>query len=67
MGAVARGVRLQFQLSSFVPDKDVRAKISEKLGERILARKRRDFNLADDIRDELRGEYVVEIDDGSKE
>jgi len=54
-------------MSSFVPDEDVRAKIGEKLGERILARKRRDFVLADDIRDELRDEYVVEIDNGSKE
>jgi len=54
-------------MSSFVPDEDVIVAIGKKLGERILARKRRDFDLADDIRDELRDEYVVEIDDQNKE
>ncbi len=54
-------------MSSFVPDDDLRVVIGKKLGERILARKRRDFDLADDIRDELRDQYVVEIDDGNKE
>ncbi|KAL3808132.1 hypothetical protein ACHAXA_004578 [Cyclostephanos tholiformis] len=54
-------------MSSFIPDNDKCVMIGKKLGERILARKRRDFDLADDIRDKLCGQYVVEIDDRSKE
>jgi hypothetical protein len=53
--------------SSFIPDESIIAAIGKRLGDRILARKRRDFDLADDIRDELRNDYVVEIDDGNKE
>jgi cysteinyl-tRNA synthetase len=53
--------------SSFMPDETIIATIGERLGDRILARKRRDFDTADDIRDELRDDYAVEIDDGNKE
>jgi len=53
--------------SSFVPDEDVQIKIGKLLGDRILARKCRDFDKADDIRDELREDYLVEIDDRSKD
>ena len=53
--------------SSFVPDDDVQIKIGKLLGDRILARKCRDFDKADDIRDELREDYMVEIDDRSKD
>ncbi|KAL9181699.1 hypothetical protein ACHAXT_012042 [Thalassiosira profunda] len=53
--------------TSFVPDDDVQMEIGKRLGERILARKARDFGLADRIRDELERDYVVEIDDRSKE
>jgi hypothetical protein len=53
--------------SSFIPDESIIAAIGKRLGERILARKRRDFEMADAIRDELRNDYVVEIDDGNKE
>ena len=52
---------------SFVLDKDVLIAIEKRLGERILRRKRWDFNVAEDIHDELRDEYVVEIDDPNKE
>lgn len=53
--------------SSFVPDEEIQSKIGKLLGDRILARKSRDFDKADDIRDELREVYVVEVDDRSKE
>ena len=53
--------------SSFMPDETIIATIGERLGDRILARKRRDFDTTDDIRDELRDDYAVEIDDGNKE
>jgi hypothetical protein len=53
--------------SSFMPEETIIAAIGKRLGDRILARKRRDFDMADDIRDELRNDYVVEIDDGNKE
>jgi len=53
--------------TSFLPDEDVQTKIGKLLGDRILARKCRDFNKADDIRDELREDYLVEIDDRSKD
>ena len=53
--------------TSFVPSEEIQAKIGELLGQRVLARKARDFNAADDIRDELRDDYVVEIDDRSKD
>jgi hypothetical protein len=53
--------------SSFIPEETIIAAIGKRLGDRILARKRRDFDMADDIRDELRNDYVVEIDDGNKE
>lgn len=51
----------------FVPDEEVQKTVGKKLGERILARKNRDFDLADDIRDELTDMFFVEIDDRSKE
>ncbi len=54
-------------LLSFVPDEDVIVAISKKLGKRILTRKHRDLYLADNTRDELLNEYVVEINNGSKE
>ena len=54
-------------VSSFVPDKDVLAAIGKRLGKRILAQKRRDFDVADNIRNELCDKYVVEIDDRNKE
>ena len=53
--------------SSFIPDETIIATIGKQLGDRILARKRRDFDMADDTRDELRNDYVVKIDDGNKE
>jgi hypothetical protein len=53
--------------SSFMPEETIIATIGERLGDRILARKRRDFDTADDIRGELRDDYAVEIDDGNKE
>ena len=46
-------------VSLFVPDKDVLAAIGKRLGKRILARKRQDFDVAD--------EYVGEINDQNKE
>ena len=58
---------LDVEGTSLVPDEGVQSAIGKKLGERVLARKARDFDLADNIRDELRREYVVEIDDRSKE
>ena len=59
--------QLNINESSFVPDEKVQAMIGKKLGDRILARKARNFDLADDIRDELLNEYVVEVDDRAKE
>ena len=53
--------------TAFVPEKSIQAEIGKKLGERVLARKRRDFDLADAIREELLTDYVVEIDDQRKE
>ena len=41
--------------------------IGKRLGERILAPKRQDFDAVDNMRDKLRDEYVVEIDDQNKE
>ena len=52
---------------SFVPNKDILAAIGKRLGKRILAQKRQDFNVADNIRDKLPDEYVVEIGDQNKE
>jgi hypothetical protein len=40
---------------------------SLKLGERILVQKRRDCDVAEDICNELRDKYVVEINDQNKE
>lgn len=59
--------QLNINESAFVPDENVQVMIGKKLGDRILARKARNFDLADDIRDELLNEYVVEIDDRAKE
>ena len=53
--------------TNLVPEEKVQVEIEKKLGERILARKARNFALADEIRDELLEEYLVEIDDRSKE
>ena len=53
--------------TAFVPEKSVQAEIGKMLGERVLARKRRDFDLADDIREKLLTDYIVEIDDQRKE
>lgn len=52
--------------SAFVPSEDIQKAIGKKLAERILARKNRNFDLADDIRQELRDEYVVDVDDRTK-
>jgi hypothetical protein len=52
---------------SFVLSKDVIAAISRKLGERILAQKRRNFDQADNISNELRNKFMVEIKDETKE
>jgi hypothetical protein len=52
---------------SFVPNKDVIAVISKKLGKMILARKHHNFDLADNICIKLCNEYVVEIVNGSRE
>jgi hypothetical protein len=41
--------------------------IEKKLGDRILARKARNFDLADDIREELLRDYMVDVDDRAKE
>ena len=54
-------------VSSFMPDEDVLTAIGFRLGKRILVRKCWDFYVADDIRNELCNEYVVEIDDQNKE
>ena len=48
-------------------DEDVLAAIKKRLGERILAQKRHDFNVADDTCDKLHNKYVVEIDNQNKE
>lgn len=53
--------------TTLVPEEKVQVEIEKKLGERILARKARNFALADEIRDELEEDYLVEIDDRSKE
>eukprot|EP00578_Thalassiosira_sp_NH16_P002805 CAMPEP_0181132418 /NCGR_PEP_ID=MMETSP1071-20121207/30983_1 /TAXON_ID=35127 /ORGANISM="Thalassiosira sp., Strain NH16" /LENGTH=552 /DNA_ID=CAMNT_0023218747 /DNA_START=133 /DNA_END=1788 /DNA_ORIENTATION=- len=53
--------------TSFVPSEDIQAMVGKKLGERVQARKGRDFALADEIREDLRRDYVVEVDDQTKE
>jgi hypothetical protein len=53
--------------SSIVPDLDVMKVIGNKLADRITARKNRDFELADQIREELEDEYLVKVDDKNKE
>ena len=45
--------------SSFIPDETIIATIGKRSGGRILARKRQDFDMADDTRDELRNDYVL--------
>ncbi len=54
-------------VSSFVPDEDILVAIGKRLGERILARKRRDFDVANIIRDKLCDKYVVEINNQNKD
>ncbi|KAL7540915.1 hypothetical protein ACHAXR_010475 [Thalassiosira sp. AJA248-18] len=46
---------------------DVALRIVTLLGERVQARKSRDFDLADNIRDDLRNDYMAEVDDWSKD
>ena len=53
--------------TAMVPNDEMIKKIGTMLGERILARKSRNFQMADDIRDELRDDYMVEVDDQVKE
>ena len=53
--------------TSFAPDDNVTAAVGRKLGKRITARKERDFDKADNIREDLRRDYMVEIDDRTKE
>lgn len=53
--------------SSIVPDLEVIKTIGNKLADRIMARKNRDFDLADQIREELEDVYLVKIDDKKKE
>jgi hypothetical protein len=60
----------EYQMSSytaFVPDPEVQRTIGDLLAQRIMARKNRDFDLADKIRQELEGEYLIKIDDKNKE
>jgi hypothetical protein len=60
----------EYQMSSYtaiVPDEEVQMIIGKKLADRILARKSKKFELADQIRQELKDEYVVDIDDKKKE
>ncbi|KAL7490056.1 hypothetical protein ACHAW6_016124 [Cyclotella cf. meneghiniana] len=60
----------EYQMSSdtaIVPDEKVQRIIGEKLADRILARKNRDFDLADVIRQELKKDYIVDVDDKLKE
>ncbi len=53
--------------TAFVPEEKVQIEIEKKLGERILARKARNFDLADEIREELMTVYLVDVDDRAKE
>lgn len=53
--------------TAFVPEEKVQIEIEKKLGERILARKARNFDLADEIREELLTVYLVDVDDRAKE
>jgi hypothetical protein len=53
--------------TTLVPDEKVQMDIEKKLGDRILARKARNFDLADDIREELLRDYMVDVDDRAKE
>ena len=53
--------------TALVPEEKVQIEIEKKLGERILARKARNFDLADDIREELLQDYMVDVDDRAKE
>ncbi len=53
--------------TAFVPEEKVQIEIEKKLGERILARKARNFDLADEIREELLTVYSVDVDDRAKE
>ncbi len=50
-----------------MPDKHVITAIGKKLGKRILVWNCCNFNLADNISNELRDKYMVDIDNGSKE
>jgi hypothetical protein len=47
---------------SFVPNEDIIEAIGKRLGKRILARKCRDFDMANNICNKLCKEYMVEID-----
>lgn len=53
--------------TALVPEEKVQVEIEKKLGDRILARKSRNFDLADDIREELLTVYMVDVDDRVKE
>ncbi len=46
---------------SFVPNENVIMAIGKKLGKRILVRKRRDFDLAEKVHNELCNGYIMEI------
>ena len=60
----------EYQMSSYsalTPGEDVMKLIGQKLADRITARKNRDFELADQLRQELEEDYLVKIDDKKKE
>jgi len=58
---------LDTESSNSVPSDEDQKEISQLLGGRILARKKNSYDLADKIRDELKRNYNVEIDDRKKE
>lgn len=60
----------EYQMSSYssvTPDEEIQKLIGNKLADRITARKNRDFDLADQIRQELEDVYLLKIDDKNKE
>ena len=58
---------LDTESSNSVPSDEDQKEISQMLADRILARKKNRYDLADKIRDELKKKYNVEIDDRKKE
>ena len=58
---------LDTESSNSVPSDEDQREISQLLADRILARKKNQYEVADKIRDELKRKYNVEIDDRKKE